>query len=517
MTVPSGPVREALSLESASLSLGMRHLSLLAILLLWPTSGLAQQDDEAIPESVKGLKIVIPEARGRRGFGQRKLSRSLRRTMTAGVGPLIKSRSFRRAQRKLRIRGRRRFAPKNLARAGKRVGAQYVLDVEITKKGWLYTARALLINTETAEIQMDFRSQFYRPQTDTPDRGRRIGRRTLKKLATLLERGEVPGVDAAPPPPVATAPPPPEPPSPTRTAPPPPPPPPIAVAPPPPVESRPPPPPVEASPPPTRARTPVTSNTRAEVEVGARPKPSKEIFRAGLGGGAGLLRTYSLSSGSVDTSALSHQLAPLSLVTAEVEVAIPGVGIAFMAGGSFRPVRYDLGIGEDGENAPRGSLIDARVALGYQIDVAGQGLETFEITPRVGGRFGFSSVEDHPGNVVLSANTVSIGGGVGARMPVNEVLEIDAGIDAGYMVVYSERPASSGDSSGGFSLGGDLGARIWLTSAIAIAFDNRFVYESVSFTGPPTRQLPAGEQTQLADATVSIKDLRTSIGLAFRL
>lgn len=496
----------------------MRHLGLLAILLLWPASGQAQEEDEAIPESVKGLKIVIPEARGRRGYGGKKLSRSLRRTMTEGVGPLIRSRDFRKAQRKLRMRGRGRFKPDNLAKAGREVGAQYVLDVEITKKKWLYTARALLINTETGEVQMDFRSQFYRPQADTPDRGQRIGRRTLQKLATLLEEGRAPQVETEPPPPVETTPPPPPPPPspPIATAPPPP----TDTAPPPPppaTTAPPPPPPAVAPPPPAPSRPIVASNTTAEVEVEPKSKKTGEIFRAAIGGGAGLLRTYSLSSGSVDTSALSHQLDPLSLVAAEIEVAIPGVGLALFAAGSFRPVRYDLGIGEEGENAPRGSLIDARAAIGYQIPVAGEGLETFKITPRVGGRFGFYSVQDHPGNVVLSANTIAVGGGVGARMPVNEVLEIDAGIDAGYVVAYSERPATSGESAGGFSVAGDLGARIWLTTGVAIAFDNRFTFESVSFTGAPTRQLPAGEQTQLTDATVSTRDLRTTIGIAFRL
>lgn len=159
--------------------------------------GAAAAQDDPAPESVRGIQIVIPEARGRRAWGRADLSKSLRRTMVQAVGPLVPSRDLDRAQRKLKQRRRQRRRPEGLAAAGKEIGAQFVLDVAITKKGWLYTARALLINTQTGEVQMDFRSQFYKPRKEAGDRGERIGARTIEKLATLIADGAAPALAAA--------------------------------------------------------------------------------------------------------------------------------------------------------------------------------------------------------------------------------------------------------------------------------------------------------------------------------
>ena len=210
--------------------------------------------------------------------------------------------------------------------------------------------------------------------------------------------------------------------------------------------------------------------------------------------------------------ALSHQLNPLSLVNLEVELTIPAVPIAIMLGGAFRPVRYDLGVADA---SPRGALIDAHVDVGYNIALSGQGLDAYELTPRIGGRFGVSTVQENPGNSVLSARVISATGGLGVRLPINEVLEIDLGVDGGAVLSYSESPASTGESGIGFVVAGDLGARIWLTPMIAIAFDNRFTFESIPFSGSPTRQLPP-EELETQNASITTKDLRAAIGVAFR-
>ncbi len=476
----------------------MRQLALLLLSCAFASPAWAEEDGGATPDTVKGVKIVIPDARGAKSWGRAQLSQSLRRTMTEAVGPLIPSRDLERALNKLKIK-RAKYEPDNLAKAAKEIGADYILTVIITKKGWLYTARAILVKAENGEVQMDFRAQYFKPVQEAGDRGERIGRRTIDKLAELVQGGQAVAVAPPPPPPsdwVVAPPPPPDteepPPPPDATEAPPPPPPPPALA------RREPPP-----PPPSQQVAVETETTPARTE----------IIRAMVGGGSGLLHTYTLSSNAVPRPRLSHQLSPLSLVTAEVGFTIPGVPIQIALGGSFRPVRYDLMLGDG--NTPRGALIDSHLDLGYAIGIAGRGFDQYQITPRIGSRLGVYTVEQNPGNSVLSARAISVTGGLGARLPINSVLEIDLGVDGGVILSYAESPATSGDSRPGFMVGGDLGANIWLTPMIAISFDNRFAFQSIAFSGTPTRQLPIEDQ-QIQDAKLTTKDLRSSIGVAFR-
>jgi hypothetical protein len=485
----------------------MRQLGVL-LLSLAGTSPAFAQTDPPIPESVKGIKLVIPEAKGESKWGRAQLTKALRRAMTEAVGPLIPSRDFEKAQKKLKLKGAKAFEPENLAKIAKSTNAEFVLAVTIIKKGWLFTARAVLVRVANGAVEMDFRAQYFKPPEEAIDRGKRIGRRTIEKLAQLAgDQGSEP-VAVAPPPPPADEPPPPPPPEgekvidekiddgkvndPDEPSDPPPPP---AI-----VEAPPPP------PPPTAVARPVET---VETETG--PTENKEeIIRAIIGGGSGLLRTYEISSAAVELSRLSHNLKPLSLVNVDVEITIPSIPIAILLGGAFRPVRYNLS-----ESDPRGALIDAHVDVGYDIAIAGEGLYAYEIMPRVGSRFGVYTVQENPGNKVVSARDIAVTGGVAARLPINEILEINLAVDGGLIVSYSESPATTGDGGLGFLVGGDLTARIWLTPIIAIAFDNRFTFENVNLSGTPTRQLPEDE-AQLQDAKISTKDLRTSLGVAFR-
>ena len=496
----------------------MRLFWVFFLLVAFAAPAQAQNKPKA---DLQGLKIVVPEARGKKKWGRAQLTRQLRRTLSAEVGPLIPSRNLKRAQRKLKQRGRKKYRPDRLAKAGRTIGAQYVLSVKITKKRWLYTARAVLINTKTGETDMDFRSQYFKPKKEAADRGKRIGKRTLLKLAELIgDQNQV--VAAAPPvapPPPATEPPPPSEPPPSVAPPPPSEPPPSTEPPPsaPPPPSEPPPPAPPAAPPPNQVVTapPPSATPSAGTTVQPKTASSSEFFRAALGGGAGLLRTYSVASSALSQgSSLSYQLSPLSLVTLELEGTIPSLGVALVVGGSFRPVRYSL---ELSQLEPRGSMINGYVAIGYQIPISGHGNMAYKIIPRIGTQFGLYSVQDNPGPVVLGATVVGVGAGVGARLPINEVLEVNLGVDGSGIPVYSERPSTTGNSARGFAVGGDLGARIWLTEMVAIALDSRFVFERISLSGPPNRATPEDEEEALKDATITTKDLRASLGVAFRI
>ncbi|MCA9556130.1 MAG: hypothetical protein KC933_39255, partial [Myxococcales bacterium] len=144
------------------------------------------------PASVQGLKVVVPPARGKPAWGSTRISKAVQKHMKDALGELVSPTAFAKAQKKLKLKGKARYSDANLAKAGQAAGAQWVLDLEITKQKWLYTATARLINTETGQEQMNFRSQYYKPTKESADRGFRIAKRTVEKLDTLTREGPLP-------------------------------------------------------------------------------------------------------------------------------------------------------------------------------------------------------------------------------------------------------------------------------------------------------------------------------------
>lgn len=542
---------------------------------------LAPSSARAQDAQVKGLRIVVPDAIGKGPDGRAALTKALRRTMAEGVGPLIPSQKLADAQRKLKLKGKELTSPAGLAAAARAIDAQYVLTIEVTKEKWTYTARALLVNAENAEIQMDFRSQYFKPNKEADDRGKRIGARTLLKLEELLKAGPAPFT--ASPGAVAAA-------DPSKgdklgdragdklgdkasrdralgdraqgeRA----------------IGDR-------AQPTGSGDRVDDRSRDRAGGEdalaskgagrretvgddrvgeagyddrasggassggyasrddrdrgrdeggamggtsasVGVTPRRTRlsapeELFRAAVTGGAGILRSYDLTSDAVTSSRLSYKLAPLAMLAGEAEVIVPGLPLGVLARLAWRPVSFELKVADvpvgDDANKPKGMFLDTAALIRVHLPLGGEGRSAFRLIPAAGVRLGMLSVERHPSDLLVSHTTFSPILAVGARMPFNDVFELNLGVDGGLMLGYSESPAASGASfDGGFTLGGDLGARVWLSSAIAIAFDLRFDLEKASFTGRPTRIQAPNEE--LENATTTNQDLRTGIGLAFRL
>ncbi len=516
--------------------------------LLGPTPAWSQADGEW-PSSVEGLKVVIPNARGKPAWGGRKLTRSLRKTLSQAVGPLVPSAKLKRAQRKLRLRGKRARSPEGLAAAAERIGAQYVLSVEITKKGWRYSARAILINAETAEIQMNFRSDYFKPRSEAKDRGFRIGRKTIEKLDILLQDGPAPFAEEpeeAPPPPIAEPEPEPEP-EPT-----------IdetedelaaeepedpqgiepedeELAEPTPAEPQDPEPDLrdeepavraERDPPrETRSRAPAREPAQeqdepvtAQVQTKRKRADDLEVIRFSISGGAGLVHTYDLSSQSVSSSALSHRLSPISLIQADLEITVPQTPVTIRANTAYRPLKYAVEFAGQGERdlEPAGMLLDARFALGWSFFFAGSGRDAIRLIPTLGTRFSLSRVNEHPGNAILSSTLSAIVGGTVLRWPINKTFELNLGVEVGLILSYSESPTASGNNGGGITLGTDIGGRIWVSDSVAVAIDMHFGLDSIGFDGVPSRQHPDNETGRLEDVSVVTKDLRTSVGIAFR-
>lgn len=493
----------------------MRRSVVLVLALVLGTPAVASAEEW--PASVRGLKVVVPKARAKKAYGRDAATKAIRKTMAEALGGLVSEADLNKAQKKLKLRGRAALKDENLARAGRQAGAQWVLDVEISKEKWLYTATARLINCETGAEQMNFRAQFYKPNSEARDRGERIAKRTIEKLDVLTREGPLPVIlaqgDADRPgkDPTAVAPPSDL----TGDD--------VGTPPPPPVDplaQRLDDPPPDSTPPPPSQTTRPSDSTPTQVTRQA-PEPVEdddtELLRFSIAAGSGLLRTYSLSSDAVDGSGLSYRLDPLSLVYADVELIVPGVPVTAIVKGAFRPVGYK--VDPPGQETVRtsGSLVDASFMAGYHLTLNGRGREALRLIPLVGMRMNLASAGGDPSGIVVSSTLLALQGGVLARLPINEVLELNLQAEAGWIASYSESPTASGTGGAGFTAAGELGARIWLSSAVAIAFDNRFTYEQLSFTGAPTRVVPATEQSNLQNVRLSTKDLRASIGIAFRL
>src|SRR5262245_39093506 len=64
-------------------------------------------------DGIKGLRVVVPDARGKSSYGTQQLSRSLRRTLAEAIGPLISSRDLESAQKKLKQKPKEQWEPAN--------------------------------------------------------------------------------------------------------------------------------------------------------------------------------------------------------------------------------------------------------------------------------------------------------------------------------------------------------------------------------------------------------------------
>ncbi len=484
------------------------------------------------------LKLVVPRPSGKKSWGGRALARSLRKELSQKF-QLISEKNYQKARKKLRISKSRAKKADSITRIGAKAGADYVLSVSITRQKWLYTARAQLLNTQTGEVQMDFRSQYYKPKSEARDRGQRIARKTIEKIGILFKEGATPQL--ASPAPVAqndsSTPAEDPPPDDSLTS---------VVE-----DSSPsggsssdlkedPPPPSsssdlkeeprsvasqgqgssqqtqKAAPPPPRRKTAPASVQSRQSPSSSAQKGNQEIIRVSLSAGAGLLRSYQLSAPSLDSSSLSYQLNPLSLAVLRAEFFTPGIPLTIQLRSAFRPVQYEVS-GDNGDtNTPSGLILDGQLSLGWMIDLYQEYSRRFSVIPKVGARYYSSTADAHPGPIVVDSSAITAFAGLMGRFAFNEMLELDLGFDGGMILSYEESPKNTGSSNGGFSLGGDLNARIWLNETFAVAFDNRFSYDSVSFTGTPSRILPLNETNQLRDASLSLRDLRSSLGIAVK-
>ena len=528
---------------------------LTAAVLFVVDPGIGAAQDDFSPD-ISGIKLVVPQVRGKKSWGRDPLTRSLRENIRDGVD-LLNHEDFRSQQKELRLRGKAAYRAQNLAKAGQAIGADFVLYVRITRQRWLYTATALLIDTESGAEKMNFRSQYYKPKEEAEDRGFRIARRTLQKLVTLMEAGEIltpddPPVERPGSEPLAFIPP-----ADSANA----------------GEAQ-----TEAAPstfdnaPFERVddvETPATPDlgpetlgpemgledqgvdhlAQADPELAAAPlaragsglgqvestslssespatvvsqPPARgahsiEVLRISVGAGAGFVRTYDVGSDAVAESRLSHTLSPMGLFSADIEITVPEVPFFGRVSSSLRPVNYSLDVQNSVPVEGSGILLNLSGLFGYQIGINGNDRSSIRLMPAAGVRFAMASAAAEINDVVLSSDSLAVVAGMMLRWPINDRLEINVGLDGGYVFSYSEDPTTTGDNGAGFVVGADLGAQIWLTDSIGVMIDNRFVVESVSLDGTPTRAVRTSERDGLTNASVTTRDLFTSVGVVFRL
>jgi|GEM_PF-2366958 len=497
---------------------------------------------------VNEVKIVIPDAKGKKSWGTTRVTKAVRVIMRPAVGQLISNKKFKKAQKRLRQRGAARFKNKKLAAAGKEVGADYVMKLIVTKKGWEFTARAQLISTATGEVDMDFRSAYYNPKTETKDRGGRIAKKALEKMALLISQGKGPPQkkiakapkaspfdklpdDSAPAPqkrerkntlyelmnkpntaaqstksnirdetPTEST-------AATRTQ--------------------------EMSssetssaepsdPQPRLADNVATQNQGVEIALDAsdtrsdskESKSSKSLIHIRVAAGSNFTRTYKLSSDAVEESGLSYPLNAMSLFNTNLQVNIPGIPIGILANVNFVPLKIKVSVDSTEVGSPGGSLLDMLFGINYQMDIGSSGLK---LNPGFGTRITNFNVENHPGPIVLSNSSLAPVLLFGLTYPVVETVDVNAGLEAGYVVSFEETPNQSGagGNKGGFDLGANLGMNLWLSEMVAITVNFNTIMQQVSLSGSPNRQTPPNES--LENPTVSIFDVRGALGIEVRL
>lgn len=157
-------------------------ITLLAATLAVSPAARAQSDTSArAPKPVSELVVLVPDAIGQARWGRVPLTRAVRRELAAGVGKVL-------GEEALIVEGR---APVDamdlpaLLEQAKRQGADYVLRINLVTKGWLYLARAQLLEVSSGRPEMSFEVGYYKVDAEAPDRGERIGKKALAKLGTL--------------------------------------------------------------------------------------------------------------------------------------------------------------------------------------------------------------------------------------------------------------------------------------------------------------------------------------------
>jgi hypothetical protein len=177
-------------------------------------------------------------------------------------------------------------------------------------------------------------------------------------------------------------------------------------------------------------------------------------------------------------------------------------------------VHYSIDTGAGEVADPRGLIFDMAAMLLYRLTFGAE--SGLALLPQLGARMSLATIQAHPMDVIPAATTVAFVGGVALRVPIGELLELEAGGHGGWIPVYSERPTDTGRSKGGFTAGGHLSLRVWIFAGLGLSLDNRIGFDRVSFEERPSRSVPPEEVEALENASLGLFELKSTLAVAYR-
>jgi hypothetical protein len=281
------------------------------------------------------------------------------------------------------------------------------------------------------------------------------------------------------------------------------------------------PPPAAAAPPPSPAAVPKDEAPAAgEAETprrsGGGGLGDKEdgIVRLSAGIGTQLGSAYTVAVGG-DVTGLAYTLSPLLLVSANVVVRAPRLGLGGELWLNFVPVKFLVDV--DPPVVPRdpgGRFFDLGGAVSYRLNLAELGSSgALYLTPLVGVGYSSMTAQGQGDNtVVVSYSGIDVQGGLRVGVAPTEDLVFELEARGGVVLAYSEGPTTTGESGAGFNMkvGGQV--RYWFTDMFGAYVNAGYAYQRMSMTGMGTRVGFVDDPT-LLDATVFNGDFKLSSGL----
>lgn len=126
---------------------------------------------------------LVVNVRGPSSQDARALGRSVRRRLADAVGPLKSSRQWKRSLRSLGLSGPEKNRAVNIARAGRMVGANHILDLKVFSEEGQRMLKVRLIRTFDGTIRMRRHLRFARGRTAAANLADRVIRLSLLTLA----------------------------------------------------------------------------------------------------------------------------------------------------------------------------------------------------------------------------------------------------------------------------------------------------------------------------------------------
>ncbi len=280
--------------------------------------------------------------------------------------------------------------------------------------------------------------------------------------------------------------------------------------------------PVESAP--VEAREVPPPAPAASVEITAEDAPAgpagpeESLLRIGLAVGTQAASAYTVTVGAQATG-LAYELSPLFRVGVGAELSIPGTGLGLELSLGLAPVAFSIDVEPQVSPAdPGGVFLDGALALSYALTLSRFGAAregALVLRPLLGAGYAQLSVEGQGDNtVVVGYRALDLAGGLAldARLSRRLALELEGRF--GYVVAFSETPASTGEAGGGLALRVGGRARYWLNDGVGVFVGAQYRFQRIGLSGEGTR-VTFVDDPPLVGATVFTSDLQLVGGAAF--